>query len=323
MNTRALALPFSVLLAAAAVFVALKSGSVDLGLREILSALAGEGGGNSAIINQIRLPRIFFALLVGGMLAVSGAVLQAALKNPLVDPFITGISSGAAFGAAAAIIAGISNLIAPAIAGAMVTVILVYRLSVTYAGLDVTKLLLTGVMIGSFFSAMIMLLNALFSRDIARVVLWLMGDLSNISPSYIIPSAVIAAAVIALCMVFANDLNILSAGEEEAKTLGVNTELIKAVFFMSASTLTAISVALCGVIGFVGLIVPHIVRKFTGPDLRLVIPVSFMTGAAFLLVADTAARTFFLPSEMPVGVITGLIGVPVFIAILNSKAKKK
>lgn len=312
----------SVLILSAAVLVALKSGSVNLGMSEIFGAMTGKGGENAAVVNQIRLPRIFFALLVGGMLAVSGAVLQAALKNPLVDPFITGISSGAAFGAAAAIIAGISNLIAPAIAGAVVTVILVYRLSVTYAGLDVTKLLLTGVMIGSFFSAMIMLLNALFSRDIARVVLWLMGDLSNISPSYIMPSAVIATAVIILCMFFANDLNILSAGEEEAKTLGVNTELIKAVFFISASTLTAISVALSGVIGFVGLIVPHIVRKFTGPDLRLVIPVSFITGAAFLLFADTAARTLFLPSEMPVGVITGLIGVPVFIAILNSKAKK-
>ena len=316
------ALLASALILSAASLIALKSGSIDVSISEILSGLSGGEGANSEIINKIRLPRIFFALLVGGMLAVSGAVLQAALKNPLVDPFITGISSGAAFGAAAAIIAGISNLIAPAIAGAVVTVIVVYRLSVTYAGLDVTKLLLTGVMIGSFFSAMIMLLNAVFSRDIARVVLWLMGDLSNINPSYIMPASIIAACVIALCMYFANDLNILSAGEEEAKTLGVNTELIKAVFFLSASTLTAISVALCGVVGFVGLIVPHITRKFTGPDLRAVIPVSFMAVAAFLVIADTAARTLFLPSEIPVGVITGLIGVPVFIAILNSKGKK-
>lgn len=315
-------LPFSALILCVSAVVAVKSGSVDVGFGEIFSAVTGGGGGNAAIINQIRLPRIFFACLVGGMLAVSGAVLQAALKNPLVDPFITGISSGAAFGAAVAIIAGISNLIAPAIAGAAVAAILVYRLSVTYAGLDVTKLLLTGVMTGSFFSAMIMLLNALFARDIARVVLWLMGDLSNISSSYIVPAGVIAAAVISVCMYFANDLNILSVGEEESKTLGVNTGLVKAVFFISASTLTAVSVALCGVIGFVGLIVPHIARKFTGPDLRLVIPVSFTTGAAFLLLADTAARTLFLPAEMPVGVITGLIGVPVFIVILNSRAKK-
>jgi iron complex transport system permease protein len=162
-----------------------------------------------------------------------------------------------------------------------------------------------------------MMLNAVFSRDLIKVVFWLMGDLSNINSSYIIYSVISAAIVFIGALYFANDLNIISAGDEEAKSLGVNIEFIKVFYFVIAGILTAISVALSGVIGFVGLIIPHIVRFFTGPDMRKMLPASFIAGAAFLLAADTIARTIFLPSEIPVGVITGLVGVPVFIALLN------
>jgi iron complex transport system permease protein len=289
-------------------------------MSDIISFLTGkEGGSNYDIIMKIRLPRIIFAVLVGGMLASSGAILQALLKNPLVDPFITGISSGAAFGAACAIIAGVSGLILPSIAGALVTMYVVYRLSIAFGSLSVSRLLLTGVMIGSFFSSLIMMLNAVFSRDLVKVVFWLMGDLSNISPSLAIYGALITLIILAAALYFANDLNIMATGEDEAKSLGVRTEFIKVIYFIFAGVLTAISVALSGVIGFVGLIIPHITRFFIGPDMRYMIPASFLSGAAFLLCADTLARTIFLPAEIPVGVITGLIGVPVFIFLMNRR----
>ena len=299
---------------------AISSGSVHVAITDIISFFTGkEGGSNYDIIMKIRLPRIIFAVLVGGMLASSGAMLQALLKNPLVDPFITGISSGAAFGAACAIIAGVSGLILPSIAGALVTMYVVYKLSIAFGSLSVSRLLLTGVMIGSFFSSLIMMLNAVFSRDLVKVVFWLMGDLSNISPDLAVYGAVITLIILAAALYFANDLNIMATGEDEAKSLGVRTEFIKVIYFIFAGVLTAISVALSGVIGFVGLIIPHITRFFIGPDMRSMIPASFLAGAAFLLCADTLARTVFLPAEIPVGVITGLIGVPVFIFLMNKR----
>lgn len=299
---------------------AISTGSVGVSIGEIAGFFGGNSGtANYDIIMKIRLPRIIFAILVGGMLATSGAMLQALLKNPLVDPFITGISSGAAFGAACAIIAGVSGLIMPSIAGALVTMYLVYRLSIVFGSLSVSRLLLTGVMIGSFFSSLIMMLNAVFSRDLVKVVFWLMGDLSNINPGLAIYAVIFTALILAAAVYFANDLNIMATGDDEAKSLGVKTELIKVIYFIFAGILTAISVALSGVIGFVGLIIPHITRFFIGPDMRAMIPASFIAGGAFLLCADTLARTIFLPSEIPVGVITGLIGVPVFIFLMNSK----
>jgi iron complex transport system permease protein len=207
----------------------------------------------------------------------------------------------------------------PSIAGALVTMYVVYRLSLVYGSLSVSKLLLTGVMIGSFFSSLIMMLNAVFSRDLVKVVFWLMGDLSNINPDLAIYGIIVALVILSAAVYFANDLNIMATGDDEAKSLGVKTEFIKIMYFTFAGVLTAISVALSGVIGFVGLVIPHITRFFIGPDMRAMIPASFIAGAAFLLCADTIARTVFLPSEIPVGVITGLIGVPVFIFLMNNR----
>jgi iron complex transport system permease protein len=299
---------------------AISTGSVHISLSDALAYLTGRAGAQDHdIVMKIRLPRIIFAVLVGGMLAVSGVILQALLKNPLVDPFITGISSGAAFGAACAMIAGMSALIAPSMAGALLTMYFVYRISKIKGSLNITVLLLTGVMAGSFFSSLIMLLNAVYSRDLVKVMLWLMGDLSNINASMALYAAAIALLIIVFAMYFGNDLNILTTGEAEAKTLGVNVEFIKVSYFIAASLLTAVSVALSGVIGFVGLIIPHIIRFFTGPDTRVLVPCSFLAGGVFLLASDTLARTLFLPGEIPVGVITGLIGVPVFIFLMLRK----
>ena len=210
---------------------AISTGSVGVSIGEIAGFFGGNPGtANYDIIMKIRLPRIIFAIIVGGMLATSGAMLQALLKNPLVDPFITGISSGAAFGAACAIIAGVSGLIMPSIAGALVTMYLVYRLSIVFGSLSVSRLLLTGVMIGSFFSSLIMMLNAVFSRDLVKVVFWLMGDLSNINPELAIYAIIFTAVILATAVYFANDLNIMATGDDEAKSLGVKTEFINKVF---------------------------------------------------------------------------------------------
>lgn len=307
-----------VILVVAAAFTALAFGSVKISLVEIIGFFMGKGTGsdNYQIIMLIRLPRVIFALLVGGMLAVSGAMLQGIFKNPLVDPFITGISSGAALGASAAIIAGLSSIMFPAMAGAVITILLVYRISIIYGRVNLSNLLLTGVMAGSLLSGVILLLAAIFNRDIVKVMFWLMGDLSSINIAYLkfaLPAIII---LIAVAMYFSNDLNILSTGEDEAKSVGVNTELVKTIYFIIAGLLTGTAVALSGVIGFVGLVVPHFMRFFTGPDHRKLIPASFITGGVFLLLADTIARTIFLPGEIPVGIVTSLIGAPVFIFLL-------
>ena len=203
------------------------SGSVNVPISDIFGYFTGKTGGASYdIIMKIRLPRIIFAILVGGMLSSSGAILQALLKNPLVDPFITGISSGAAFGAACAIIFGVSGLLAPSIAGALITMYIVYRLSIVFGSLTVSRLLLIGVMVGSFFSSMIMMLNAVYSRDLVKVVFWLMGDLSNINPDIAMYAIIITIIIMIAAVYYANDLNIMAVGEDDAKSLGVKTEFI-------------------------------------------------------------------------------------------------
>jgi iron complex transport system permease protein len=300
---------------------ALKFGSVNIGFKEIFGIIAGKTGraDDKIIITAIRMPRIVYAVLVGGMLGLSGAILQAVLKNPLADPFVTGISSGAAFGAVLSIIAGFTFIMIPSAALGIITILVVYRLSIIYGRLNITYLLLTGVMIGSLFSGLIMLLSTIFNKDLMRVMFWLMGDLSGADVSVLKYALIFAFIAFAGAMYFANDLNILSTGEEEAGTVGVNVELVKTIYFIIASLLTGISVSLSGVIGFVGLVIPHVMRIFIGSDMRWLMPASFITGGIFLLLADTIARTIFLPAEIPVGIITGLIGAPVFIFILLTK----
>ncbi|PKL91733.1 MAG: iron ABC transporter [Candidatus Goldiibacteriota bacterium HGW-Goldbacteria-1] len=302
--------------------VSLCIGSAEISPSAVLSILAGgnQGTPDYMIITGLRLPRIILAIIVGAMLGISGAALQSLFRNSLVDPFITGISSGAALGASIGIISGFTFIIAPAFAGAMLAVFFVYTVSIKDGRVNSSRLLLTGVMTGTMLSSAVMLLSAVNSRDIVKVIYWLMGDLSGSNYQQIKGAAIILLAALAAGMFFANDLNIMSAGEETASTLGVNPEFLKLFYFILASIITAAAVSLSGVIGFIGLVVPHAVRKFTGPDLRFLLPASAVFGALFLLVCDTLARTIFLPGELPVGVITGLIGAPIFI-ILAKRVK--
>ncbi|HPI03662.1 MAG TPA: iron ABC transporter permease [Candidatus Goldiibacteriota bacterium] len=297
--------------------VALCFGSAKISFMDIVSILGGAGYGTPdyMIITGLRLPRIILAVIVGAMLGISGAVLQSLFRNSLVDPFITGISSGAALGASIGIISGLTFIIAPAFAGAMLAVFFVYGVSIKEGRVNSSRLLLTGVMTGTMLSSLVMLLSAVNSRDIVKVIYWLMGDLSASDYTQIKFAAILLIAALGAAMFYANDVNVMSSGEETASTLGVNAEFLKLFYFILASILTAAAVSLSGVIGFIGLVVPHAVRKFTGPDLRLLLPACAFSGALFLLLCDTAARTAFLPGELPVGVITGLIGAPVFIIL--------
>ncbi len=304
-------------------FWTIKTGSINISYNEIVSSILNKNINNDikTIIMEIRLPRILLSIFIGGLLAISGVILQSILKNPLADPFITGISSGAALGASIGIIAGFSNITFFAFLTSLLTMLFVYRISLANGKINIISLLLIGVMTGSFLSSIVMLISAIFNKDLIKVMFWLMGDLSNCKMLYINIIFIFSLVIFFLSFIFSYDLNILSLGEEEAKTLGVNTEFIKGYYFILSSIIVAFCVSLSGVIGFIGLVIPHIMRYFIGNDARFLLPSSFLGGGVFLLISDTLARSLFLPGEIPVGIITGLIGAPVFIFLILKRKK--
>lgn len=302
---------------------AIRTGSVDVNFKKIMEDIFNKNVDSTirAIIMEIRLPRIVISILIGGLLAISGVILQSILKNPLADPFITGISSGAALGASIAIISGFFNITFFAFLTSFLTMLFIYRIALINGKINIISLLLIGVMTGSFLSSVVMLLSAVFNRDLVKVLFWLMGDLSGCNIFYVNVTLIFSIIIFLLCFIFSYDLNILSLGEEEAKTLGVNVEFVKGYYFILSSIIVAFCVSLSGVIGFIGLVVPHIMRYFVGFDTRFLLPASFLGGGLFLLLADTLARSLFLPGEIPVGIITGLIGAPVFILLVLKRKK--
>jgi iron complex transport system permease protein len=277
-----------------------------------------------------RLPRVLLAALVGAALACSGVVLQAILRNPLADPYILGISSGAGLGAIIAIISGItwnlwagSPLAIFAFAGSLITVWLVWSIGRFAGGSQVTSLLLAGVVVNAFFSAVIMFLTSIAkSEQLRSIIYWLMGNITDKSPPVLLAGAVCILAGIICLFIISNRLNIIALGEYEAKGLGVDTEKTKILAFTFAAFITAIAVSLSGLIGFVGLIVPHAVRLIFGPDHRQLLPLSAIVGAIFLVIADTLARTIFGLEQLPVGVITAIAGGPFFLVLLAKYTKK-
>jgi iron complex transport system permease protein len=282
------------------------------------------------ILVGIRLPRVILAALVGAALACSGVVLQAILRNPLADPYILGISSGAGLGVITAVISGVtwsfwggSPIALFAFAGATLTVWLVWYIGRLTGKSQVTTLLLAGVVINAFFSAVIMFLTSIAKSDqVHSTLLWLMGNITEKSFAVLWVSAgCILAGMFGLFSI-CHRLNILTFGEEEAKGLGVDTEKTKVVAFGLAAFITAIAVSLSGLIGFVGLIIPHGVRLVFGPDHRQLLPVSAIIGAAFLVIADTIARIIVAPAQLPVGVITAIAGGPFFLILLAKYTRK-
>ena len=275
-----------------------------------------------AILWEIRFPRLLAAALVGGGLALSGLVFQALLKNPLADPFILGISSGAALGTVvASVLGGTAAAILEkifAFVGAMLTVLIVFYVARVKERLYPHTMLLTGVIINAFFSASIIFLFSVFkSGEMESVFFWLMGDLSVTSIKEVGTLFAITCACFVAIYYFSFPLNLLLGGEELALTLGVEVERVKKVLFVIASLLAAAVVSAVGVIGFVGLIIPHMVRMVIGSDHRLVIPASFLLGASFLVISDICSRLLVSPIELPVGVITAILGAPFFIYLLR------
>jgi iron complex transport system permease protein len=320
----ALRLALLAVVALAASLFALSVGAAGLPLRDVIAAVSGAGDATTrTIVLELRLPRVALALVAGGGLALAGAVFQAVLRNPLAEPYVLGVAGGAAVGAVGAVVFGLAAIPGvvqlAALAGAIGAMLLVLRIALRVGrALDTRVLLLAGVVVGSFFNAVILLLLMLADVESFRsAVFWMMGSLSGANwratlllTLYVVPSAV---ALLAL----ARALNLLAIGEETALFLGIRVERVKLVAYLIASLLVAAAVSACGVIGFIGLIVPHAVRLAWGSDHRLLLPASVLGGGTFLLLADTAARSIASPAELPVGVITALIGVPIFVVLLR------
>jgi iron complex transport system permease protein len=317
----------AVLLVAAVVVALLLSvrfGDEYLSTGEVLSALLGGGERTARNILALRLPRAFLAVLVGGGLALSGAVFQALLRNPLAEPFILGISGGSGAGAVLVLALGwaaMGSAVLPAAAfcGALVAIFLVFRVAVAAdRSLDVRVLLLAGVVVGSFFTALIALILSLSEARVVRdSVLWMMGTLYGADwGSVAVVAAYTLPAALAL-MALARPLNLMAIGEDTASYLGTDTERVKRIAFGVASLITAAGVAVAGIIGFVGLIIPHGIRLLVGSDQRFLLPLSFLAGAAFLTLADLVARLALAPTEIPIGVVTAFLGVPLFLVLLR------
>ena len=278
----------------------------------------------------VRLPRVILAALVGAALACSGVVLQAILRNPLADPYILGISSGAGLGVIIAVLSGVtwsfwggSPIAIFAFAGASFTVWLVWCIGHFTGKSQVTSLLLAGVVVNAFFSAMIMFLTSIAKNEqVYSTIFWLMGNITEKDlPVLWVSAGCILTGIFGLFSV-CHKLNVLTFGEEEAKGLGIDTAKTRVIAFGFAAFITAIAVSLSGLIGFVGLIIPHGVRLVFGPDHRQLLPVSAIIGSAFLVIADTLARVIVAPAQLPVGVITAIAGGPFFLVLLAKYSRK-
>jgi len=276
------------------------------------------------ILLQVRLPRVLLGFLVGSCLGAVGVALQALMRNPLADPYVLGVSSGAALGVAVAVLFGIgttalalSLLPVCGFAGSLVALLVIYRMAAAYDRLPIHSVLLAGVILNAIFSALIMFITSIMEPNRSfGMMAWLMGSMT--APAHPVLIALAAYLLVGLVLLVkqVRVLNILALGEEPARSLGIDTERTKRVIFLLSALMTGAVVSFSGMIGFVGMIIPHAVRLVVGADHRLLLPASTLVGGMFLMVADTIARTLFVPSEVPVGVITALAGGPFFVYLL-------
>ncbi|MBF0388704.1 MAG: iron ABC transporter permease [Desulfamplus sp.] len=321
------------------IIISARMGYVDISLIDIFKIIVSkfigidvltQGVGNSAlsddiinswitIVIDVRLPRILTCVIVGAALSLSGVIFQGILLNPLADPYTLGVSAGAAFGASIAILLnlGASFVSVPlfAFAGASLTLFVVIFLSTTgqssYPTLSSNNLILSGIIVAAILSAGISFLKYVADEQVAVIIFWLMGSFASKTWIDVAVTLIFLLIGSVISIIFARDLNLISLGERSASTLGVDTKRVTLILLITGSMLAAVSVSVSGIIGFVGLLVPHMVRFITGPDNRLLIPVATIAGALLLLLADTITRAV-LPHEIPIGVLTALIGGPVF-----------
>jgi iron complex transport system permease protein len=305
------------------VAVCLAAMVVGLSVGPVWAGLSGAGDDAAVtIVRDLRMPRVLLAFVVGGCLAVTGAALQALVRNPLADPYLLGLSGGAGLGAVAAIAIGIGGawaVPAAALVGALLAIVLVYRIAIVAGSvLDARVLLLGGVVVGAFAASVMAAVMALSpAPEVRNALMWLLGSFDRASWRALAIFAAYAALPLAVLYSLSRTLDLIALGEEPARFLGANVERTKRVLYVTASLLTAVAVALAGIIGFVGLVVPHGVRMIRGHLHRALIPAAFLLGGALLVIADAIARTAFAPLELPVGVVTALIGVPVFVLLVR------
>ena len=308
------------------ILFSLSIGTVYIPFKKVLYVLTHVYKENSSyiIIWKLRFPRIVMAIIAGGTLAAIGGSLQALFRNPLADPYIIGISSGAALGATLSFFlqraTGIFfNFYLPffAFLGALIAMFFVYRLSKIGTHIVIENLLLSGVIIGFISSALITLIIAFAGREVHEILFWLMGDLSRVTWGNIFLVLIPIILGIIILLNFSLSLNAISLGEEVAYNLGINPERLKKTIFFISSFLVGLVVSFTGIIGFVGLIIPHITRLLVGTDHRVMLPTSIFLGSIFLLLCDDISRTIISPRELPIGVITSLIGAPLFIYLLK------
>jgi iron complex transport system permease protein len=309
--------------------VSLSLGPAKISIKDVFAWVTGYRPVDQTawmILFKIRLPRILLAGLVGFTLSLGGVVFQALLRNPLAEPFILGVSSGAAVGAIIGIFFGLGFTFGvPLLSfmGALFTILLVMGISSRHGGLESSTLLLTGVIVNAFFTAVIMFFISTTSDSrLHSMLFWLYGDLSQSKYVQLSISLPIILIVSGIIYVFSRHLNLIVGGEESALQMGVEVESLKWISFLGISLITGIVVSFSGIIGFVGLIVPHLMRMCLGADHRLLIPASALGGAVFLIAADTLARTIISPSELPVGVITAFLGAPFFIYLLKVRGSQ-
>lgn len=301
------------------IILALMVGSIPISPAEVLSTLVDPSGSIAAdVVRNLRLPRALTGFACGGLLALAGALLQVLLRNPLADPYVLGISGGAGIGALLAIILGfgVVGVNGLALGGALGTMFLVFGLAHGDGGWTQSRLLLTGVIVAAGCGAVVTLMLAVAPDDRLRGMLfWLMGDLSQTSDPAL--TLIVLAAILLIALPFARELNLLARGADVAQALGVAVRPLRRGVYLVASLATAAAVTQAGAIGFIGLIVPHLVRLTTGNDQRLLLPASVLAGGSLLVIADTLARTMLAPQQLPVGVLTALIGVPAFLFLLS------
>lgn len=316
------------LLLLGAVVWSLSVGEINLGFMDTFDILwKGPESMEYTILSQIRLPRVLLGIAVGGALSLSGILLQGVYRNPLVEPYTLGISGGASLGVAFAIVFGLNQLIGSFIlpvagfAGSFLIIFLVYTISTRSGHINIQTMLLTGVMVSFIASSAMMLLMAITTAEnLHGIVFWIMGSLDERDMSLIIIMLVLSLSSLAVSYLFVQPLNALRLGEEKARHLGINTDVTIKLLFLMASLLAGVCVAVAGVIGFVGLIIPHLMRLLFGTDYRILLISSFLSGAIFLVISDVIARTIISPNELPIGVITGIAGGIAFLLMISHRS---
>lgn len=307
------------MIAIAALALAVSIGSIAVPFSSLIAVLSGGGDPlHRTLILELRLTRALAAFATGGLLAIAGALMQVLLRNPLADPYVLGLSGGAAVGALGAMLLGLGTVLVSgsAFIGAMVSTLLVFGLARGVGSWTPVRLLLTGVVVAAGWGAMITFLLVIGPTErLPGMLYWLMGDLAHAGEPWF--ALAILGGAILLLVPFGRSLNVLARGALQAAALGVPVRALEWLVYGVSSLLSAVAVTTAGAIGFVGLIVPHMLRLLFGSDQRLIIPASGLAGGTLLVVADTLARTVMAPEQLPVGVITALLGVPMFLVLLH------